>query len=205
VSISGHWVRAFGDRFLWQPLTLGFAYRFGQRGGTEVTLWGGLLHWGLGLGMGRIPNILLTRLAAAVDVRWGIGPGTAMTATAGSETDADYTWGGDGRRDDRGWGIANIVWSRAALVVHHLLSESAALNVGLRCDDEWTPSPWRAQRHHRYHVSVGSLTPLGLRRPPLVQILVGDMWSVGLHAEVSIELPSEVVRTRLLGASMWTW
>lgn len=191
------------DRLTWAIPTLAFAYRFGDRGGTEVIPFGGITSWGLGYSSieGWIGQL---GLGAGAALRWWSDPDTAINLTASVGSSARWSQHDD-EIDGFDASFGPTTWGAAASVgLSHHLGDRLVLNVGARGSTLPIVSG-ELDRSLEPAIEVGSVQSVGLRSLPLVEVRVRDGISIDLHGSLGYEVASGDRTSRVLGGSTFTW
>lgn len=191
------------DRLTWAIPTLAFAYRFGDRGGTEIIPYGGITTWGIGYSSieGWIGQL---GLGAGAALRWWADPDTAVNVTGSIGSTARWAQN-DGEIDGFDASFGPTTWGAAATVgLTHHLTRRVALNVGARGAAVPIASGDVADTLEPT-VEVGSVQSVGLRALPLVEVKLTDGVSIDGHASLGYGVADGTRTSRLLLGSTFTW
>jgi hypothetical protein len=186
--LSGVW--GITDRLQWSIGTGAFAYRFGQRGGTEWIPWGGLLR--LGLGFSSVESLLVDySLGAGLDVRHSfhsdhsliIGLGASSSGLVSSLRQLPpNTWRA---RFDLG----------VKLTARRLVSFNLAVGLSANfVSGGHLPAADVTSSDLDLTVHLGSIQSLGLRPLPLVQLHLRRYLTLDGYAGVGIRIRDGALR-----------
>ena len=188
------------DRLTWSIPTLAFAYRLGDRGGTELIPYGGIVGWGLG-GSSVEGMIAQIRLGAGATARFWLDRDTALNL--GGSVGSTARWAQrpseieefDGTFGPTTWGAAASVglshrFGRLTLNLAGRLSATPLV------EGAFEASPATA-------VEVGSVQSVALRSLPLAEVRINDAVTVDLHGSLRFDLENDQrTETLLLGTTV---
>jgi len=165
------------DRLAWRLGTLGFAYRLGSAGGTEVIPHGGLLAW-------RAGNYGGVRLGGGLGLRQPIGPG-AIVATAGRDWEGNISrfdlsaWAVDRTHVAIGYGVQVGALGSFHLAVRFIRSHRNEVSMfdGMFFYPAITEDT----------VVMGSVQELGLASLPLIRLRLPSSWWLDVHAAAVVK------------------
>jgi hypothetical protein len=192
-----------GERLTWAIPTLAFAYRFGDRGGTELVPFGGITSWGVGYSSveGWIGQL---SLGAGGALRSWVSPDTAVNLTASIGSRARWS---QGREDIEGFdaSFGPTTWGAAASAgLSHYLGERLVLNVGARASTIPIVDGELAEGLESI-VEVGSVQSVGLRSLPLVELRISGGVTIDLHGSLGYHIADGTRTSRVLAGSTFTW
>lgn len=221
------WLKGLSDRFQWAVPTLGFAYRFGQPGGMELIPWGGIVSWSVDVSS--VESVIFeAKLGAGTDARFWLGPRNSINLGAGLTSQYQKYFG------HAGLVVEPETWRLDTTVGYsHIFGDYLSVHPGLRLSQnlthgdrheysksldgsatfdrwfvdreiEWTPASL-SSRGRNGVLSIGSVQSFGMRSLPLIQLHLGDVWSLDLHANVSFSFVTRKVSESYMAGCTWTW
>jgi hypothetical protein len=169
------------DRWQWLLGTLGFAYRFGRRGATELVPWGGLISVGFRNADGFVFSY---GLGLGIDARRWLGDAHSFILGVGAYSDGatgplakqPTTWRA---RLSLGWDV-----TIRRVVTLHL---AVALDEDVLNQGSWV-TPAASDPAFDWTLRIGSVQTLGLRPLPLIQVHLNRWLSLDGHAGVAVKL-----------------
>lgn len=192
------------DRLTLEILTPALAYRFGDRGSTELVLVGGITGWSIGKSSveGWIGSIDLG--AGATARRW-LSVATALNAGATIESRARW-----GQRDipELEGSHGPVTWGgSASLGLSQHLGERWTLNAGGRAsaavvlDGQLVETAEQAGTE----IAVGSVQFVGVRSLPLIAFQMSDLATIDLHGSLAYEIETRTVEATYMAGTTMVW
>lgn len=205
-ELSGVAALGYGlsDRLTLEILTPALVYRFGDRGGTELVLAGGITGWSIGKSSveGWVGSIDLG--AGATARRW-LSVDTALNAGVTIESRAGWgrreTSALDGSRGLDTWG------GTASLGLTQHLGDRWTLNLGGRAATAVVVDgqPVETAEQASAEIAIGSVQLVGLRTLPLVTYRITGLATIDLYGSFGYEIDTGTTEATYMAGTTVVW
>ncbi len=181
LAIDFHLIAGLTDRLQWKVLTPAFAYRLGERGGTEWIPWGGVLGWGIAYSSAE-RLVASASVGGGLDGRQWLGSAQALNFSVGAQSSGLWT-------SQRA--IPLNTWSAAATIGYsHSLGELLTINVGAGVKQHLVHEgrlPGQGGAPHGRAFSAGSVQTIGFRPLPLLQLHLDERFTIDGYAAMELQ------------------